>query len=195
MVGLLVLLVLIAIIFALQTKALRIFVVVSESMEPTLLIGDRILIDAEGYPERFDVVAFQDPEKPNHPEEQLVKRIIGLEGDVVEIRGGILYINKQEQFSQLVASNQIFTRDMRVKVPPGRMFVMGDNRNHSYDSVDFGPVPLENLSGILSLVLWPPGRWGSVEAFDQAPVPPPVRTTFPIFPAKNVTTADAPAYP
>lgn len=165
MVGVIVLLLLIGLILALYSQALRIFVVVSGSMEPALQIGDRILIDAKGLPDRFDVVALQDPEHPHDPKEQLVKRIVGLEGDVIRIDGGILYINGEEQYSTQVTANRIWADDMRVKVPMGHMFVLGDNRNESYDSINFGPVPMENLTGVLTYILWPPGRWGEIPQF------------------------------
>jgi signal peptidase I len=171
MIGLLVLLVLIGAILALYSHAIRIFVVISGSMEPTLQIGDRILIDAKGLPDRFDVVALQDPEKPHDPKEQLVKRIIGIDGDVIKVEGGILYINGEEQYSTNVTANRIIVDDKRFKVPPGHIFVMGDNRNESYDSLDFGPVPVENLTGVLSYIIWPPKRWGSIPSFYQSAPP------------------------
>lgn len=165
MAGFLVLLVLVAVILALQSQKIRIFIVVSESMEPTLAVGDRILVDANGYPDRYSVIAFQDPEKPDQPEEQLVKRVIGIEGDLVEIRDGILYVNGEEQYSRHVTTNRIPTSDQRVRVPRDHVFVMGDNRYNSYDSVEFGAAPLANMTGVLTLIVWPPKRWGRVPDF------------------------------
>lgn len=167
MIGVVVLLVLISIILAIQSRVVRIFVVISDSMEPTLLIGDRIVIDTKSYPDRFDVVSLQDPEHMDDPKEQLVKRVIGLEGDVIAIEDGILLINGEEQYSRHVASNTINWRDVRIKVPEDHIFVLGDNRNHSYDSLNFGPVSEENITGVLSFIVWPPSRFGPVDDFTE----------------------------
>ena len=167
MTGLVVLLVLVGIILAMQSEALRVFKVISESMEPTLKVGDRILVDGQGYAERFDVISFQDPEKPNQPKEQLIKRIVGVQSDLVEIEGGILYINGEEQYSRQVTTNSLYWRDVRQVVPPGHVFVLGDNRNNSYDSLNFGPVPIENITGILRFILWPPDDWGRVPDYED----------------------------
>lgn len=170
MIGLIVLLVLLGGLLAIQSQAIQILVVISESMEPTLQIGDRILVDRGGFADRFSVVVLQDPEKSDEPQEQLVKRIVGVAGDSVEIRGGILYLNGKEQYSSHVTTNRVNWRDLKIKVPDDHVFVMGDNRNNSYDSLNFGPVEDKYIRGVLSLVLWPPQRWGHVPNFVQQSV-------------------------
>lgn len=165
MVGLVVLLVLVGAILTLQSQVVQVLIVVSGSMEPTLQIGDRIIVDANAYPDRFAVVIVQDPERPNEPEEQLVKRIVGLEGDLIQIRGGILYINGEEQYSTHVTTNSLNWRDVRVRVPVDHIFVLGDNRNDSYDSLNFGPVPYSMVRGVLSFIYWPPSHFGKVDDF------------------------------
>lgn len=164
--GLVVLLILVAVIGTLEAGVMRIFIVISGSMEPSLQIGDRILVDGNATPDRYDIVNFQDPTKPGEPEEQLVKRVIGVEGDLIELRSGILYINKKEQYSNTVTSNRINWDDIRLKVPDGHVFVLGDNRNNSFDSLNFGTIEIEDIEGVLSIVLWPPSHWGSLPAFD-----------------------------
>ena len=160
MAGLVVLLVLVGALMAFQTKAIQVLLVISGSMEPTLAVGDRILIDANGYAKRNSVVVVQDPNKPEQPEEQMVKRVVGVGGDVVEIRGGILYVNGKEQFSRHVASNSIHWRDVHVRVPDHHLFLLGDNRNNSYDSLNFGPLHVSNVTGVLKFIIWPPKNWG-----------------------------------
>lgn len=167
MTGTIVLLVLIGIIISIQTQVIRIFVVISESMVPTLQIGDRIVVDSKIYPVRYDVISLQDPEHPNDPREQLVKRIMAIESDVVEIEGGILYVNGEEQYSQHVTSNSLQWRDIRLRIPEGHIFVLGDNRNESYDSLNFGSVPVENITGVLSFIVWPLDNFGKVPNFNE----------------------------
>lgn len=168
--SLIVLVVLVGLLLAVQTKVLQVYIVISESMEPTLRIGDRILVDANAWPHRFDVVGFQDPEKPDKPEEQLIKRIVGVAGDEIEIRSGVLYINGEEQFSEKVTTNKINWRDIApLRVPEDHLFVLGDNRNNSYDSLNFGPVRVSEVSGVMRYIIWPPSRIGAIPDFGAAP--------------------------
>lgn len=171
LIGAAVLLMLFGVMAAIHFEAIRIFVVVSDSMEPTLKIGDRILVDAAGKYDRFSVISFQDPTRRYDPEEQLVKRIVGLAGDTVEIDGGGLLVNGELQLSSQVTSDLINWEDTRVRVPSGHVFVLGDNRNNSFDSLNFGPIPETDISGVLTLILWPPGRWGALEPFQTAAAP------------------------
>lgn len=141
------------------------FKVTSGSMEPTLQIGDVIFIDSQSIPDRFDIVALSDP---NHPDDlPIVKRIVGMGGDLIEIRGGILLINGEEQYSRHIKGNRINWQDVRVKVPFDQVFLLGDNRNDSYDSLNFGTVSVDDLKGKLTYILWPPGRWGKVDNFED----------------------------
>ena len=141
------------------------FKVTSGSMEPTLQIGDVIFIDSQSIPDRFDIIAFPDP---NHPEDlPLVKRIVGVGGDVIEVQGGILLINGEEQYSRHIKGNRINWKDVKVKVPFDQVFVLGDNRNDSYDSLNFGTVPLDSIKGKLTYILWPADRRGKVDDFEE----------------------------
>lgn len=158
---------LVSIMAAIQLRVVRIYVVVSESMSPTLQVGDRVLIDSAGLPERFSVVALQDPTRREDPDEQLVKRIIGVGGDEIELRDGELFLNGEVQKSDHVTSDLINWPDVRVRVPIGHVFVLGDNRNESFDSLNFGTVSDRDITGLLKLILWPPRRWGPLEDFQD----------------------------
>lgn len=170
-VGAVVLLLLFAVMFAIHYEVIRIYVVVSESMVPTLHVGDRILVDSAGLYERHSVISFQDPTRRNNPDEQLIKRIVGVPGDRIEIRGGLLVINGDPQYSPDVTSDVINWPDVRVEVPLHHVFVLGDNRNNSEDSLNFGPLPESDISGVLTAIIWPPDRWGGIDEFNVSATP------------------------
>lgn len=125
------------------------------SMMPTLQEGELALVYKMAYewgkPMRGDVVIF--PHQTGTVTEDYVKRVIGLPGDNVEIKAGELYIN-----GSLVKEPYI-KEPMRYEgtwhVPPDNLFVLGDNRNHSLDSHDWGYVPLDIVVGRAVLVYWP----------------------------------------
>ncbi len=138
----------------------------SESMVPTLEVWDRVLInklayDFGGEPERGDIVLF---ESVGGGEDPLIKRVVGLPGDTIEVRGGVLFVNGEPR-------NEPYTNDRSLaqaaygptKVPKGHVFCMGDNRGNSKDSRVFGPVPKENIIGKAFVRFWPLDRIGSPE--------------------------------
>ena len=138
------------------------YYVPSGSMEPTLMPGDRVLAAKFYYrffkPQRGDLVVFSDP---GIPRETLVKRVVGLPGDTVAIKDGILYINgepKKEPYVDHRLTDSTFFGPVRV--PRGHVFVMGDNRTNSVDSRSFGPVPQGDLLGKVFLRFWPLDRMG-----------------------------------
>ena len=139
------------------------FYVGSGSMVPTLMVWDRILINKLAYdfagPQRGDIVLFESPEGTEDP---LIKRVVGLPGDTIEVRAGALYVNGRRQREPYVNDH---LRNMQspygpTEVPEGHYFMMGDNRGNSADSRVFGPVPEENLIGEALFRFWPPGRVG-----------------------------------
>jgi signal peptidase I len=139
------------------------FYVGSESMVPTLMVWDRILINKLAYdfvePQRGDIVLFESPEGRAEP---LIKRVVGLPGDTIEVRAGTLYVNGRRQREPYVSDH---LRNMQspydpTEVPEGHYFMMGDNRGNSADSRVFGPVPEENLIGEALFRFWPPSRVG-----------------------------------
>lgn len=140
----------------------------SGSMIPTLNVWDRIFINKLAYdiegPERGDIVLFRDPEGGEEP---LIKRVVGLPGDEIAVRHGVLYRNGEPQSEPYVVNRACVRGAPRtcsfgpVRVPEGRIFAMGDNRAHSYDSRFFGPVPEDDLIGEALFRFWPPGRVGA----------------------------------
>jgi signal peptidase I len=137
----------------------------SESMLPTLEINDRLIVEKISYhfrkPERGDVIVFSptDALKQQDYKEAFIKRVIGIPGDVVEVRNSVVYVNGQK-----LKENYIFEppnyQYPPTKVPPGQYLVLGDNRNNSYDSHYWGFVPFENIIGRATVRFWPPDRIG-----------------------------------
>jgi len=139
------------------------FRVPSESMVPTLEVGDRFLANKFVYrlwePERGDVIVFRSVEGGD---EDLVKRVVAVAGDEVAVENGVLRVNGVTQSEPY--TNKGFPDDGSffgpTRVPEGEVFVMGDNRANSRDSRFFGPVPLENIEGEAFVIFWPPWRIG-----------------------------------
>ncbi len=151
-----------AAIFLVVNAATGRFRIEGSSMEPNLHNGEYVLIDKVSYllhsPERGDVVVFTPPTNEN---KDYIKRVIGLPGDTVEIKGGKVYVNGillDEPYIQ-----QAINRDQPASmVKEGHYFVMGDNRNNSEDSRAFGPITAQSIVGRAWLVYWPPSEWSAV---------------------------------
>ena len=142
------------------------FRIPSESMIPTLEVGDRVLANKFIYrftePARGDVVLFDSVEEGS--EDTLIKRVAGVEGDEIRVQGGTLFVNGEPQDEPYL--NQ-YLPDQSTPygpetVPKDHVFVLGDNRGNSGDSRVFGPVPVENIKGEGFLVFWPPTHIGPV---------------------------------
>jgi signal peptidase I len=137
------------------------FYVPSVSMEPTILVGDRVLAERLSIrfspPKRGQVVVFRSPRNEG---EDLIKRVVALEGDTVEVRDGRLYINGEAPEEPYLKEPAIEGAFRRTMVPKGSFFAMGDNRNNSGDSRLFGPVPYDRILGKAFLIYWPLGRIG-----------------------------------
>jgi signal peptidase I len=148
---------------------LQAFYIPSPSMLPTLQVNDRILVNKLSYrfggPQRHDIVVFRAPEaaigEQGIPEEEqdFVKRVIGLPGDTVEIRDGVTYVNGLVQSEPYTREPPSYDMPLRI-VPEGRLFVMGDNRNHSNDSHRWGTLECSRVLGKAVFVFWPPSRIG-----------------------------------
>ncbi len=124
------------------------------SMEPTLYGRQRLIIEKLSYrlhkPDRGDIVVIRVPGF----DELLIKRVIGLPGDTLEIKNGVVYINGQVLDEPYVNGHPRGNYP-RTKIPEGYIFVMGDNRNNSNDSRSFGPVAIQNIVGHAWMRYWP----------------------------------------
>jgi signal peptidase I len=127
-----------------------------QSMEPNLHTNQRLVVEKMSYrfhgPERFDIVVLR---LPSQGDELLIKRVVGLPGETVEIRNGHVYVDGQVLDEPFAIGDTRPGRQSSVVVPPLHVYVLGDNRNHSNDSRNFGPVPIENLVGRAWLSYWP----------------------------------------
>jgi len=170
--------ILIAVILALfiRTFVVQAFKIPSGSMKPTLLVGDHILVNKFIYgvkipfsnktlipvkdPERGDIVVFKFPEDPK---KDFIKRVVAVEGDTVEVRNKKVYINNQvaEDPYGTYLDPHIIPGGRRprdnigpIAVPADSLFVMGDNRDHSYDSRFWGFVKLSAVKGKAFVIYW-----------------------------------------
>lgn len=139
-----------------------------QSMEPTLVDGEWLFINKIGYiiggPERGDIVILKDPYEQLGFREFLVKRIVGLPGDTIEVSNKKLFINGQEYTEPYTDVEIQGDNYGPLVVPAGDFFVMGDNRHHlaSTDSRIFGPVPENLIKGKAQFVMWPLNKIGGL---------------------------------
>jgi signal peptidase I len=160
-----------------RTFIVQAFKIPTGSMRPTLLAGDIILVNKFIYgakipfskyrlpkvrlPKRGDVIVFIFPEDPK---KDFIKRLVGLPGDMVEIKNGTIYVNNQPLvdygFSQRYYYNRgDFAQESRgITVPADNYFVLGDNSASSQDSRYWGFVPEKNILGEAMIIYWPPQR-------------------------------------
>jgi signal peptidase I len=143
------------ILFAGINLATTRILVQSISMQPTLYESDRVLVNKLAYilgsPTRKDVIVFNPP-LPDM-DEPYIKRIIGLPGDVVRISNGQVFVNDLPLQETYLAAPPSYAGSW--SVPPGHVFVLGDNRNNSYDSHYWGVVALDSILGKAEFVFWP----------------------------------------
>jgi signal peptidase I len=150
----------------------------SLSMYPTFDIGDQLAVEKVTKLvrplQRKEVVVFNPPpmfkelmqvtfgeETANQKaKEALIKRVVAVEGDEVEVRDGFVYINGEAQDEPYTAENAEYQFGP-VTVPPGPVLVLGDNRNHSFDGHIWGFLPKENVIGRAVFTYWPPWRIGN----------------------------------
>ena len=137
----------------------------TESMVPTLEVGDRVLANKFVYhftePERGDIVVFDSVDEDD--DQTLIKRVVGVAGDEIQVQGGVLYVNDEAQEEPyLNDADQFRSYYGPTVVPEGHIFVMGDNRGNSADSRVFGPLPLENLKAEAFMRFWPVSKISTI---------------------------------
>ena len=129
------------------------------SMEPTLHNGEFVIVNKLAYqlgdPTHADVIVFR---YPRDPDQEYIKRVIGLPGDRVRIINGQVYVNDKLIEEPYIAAAPRYQSEW--VVPDNSLFVLGDNRNNSSDSHNWGPVPMEYVIGRALFVYWPPESWG-----------------------------------
>lgn len=170
-----------------KTFIVQAFFIPSGSMLETLQIDDRVLVSKLSYvwgePDRGDVIVFDDPRGVavdeesvparlwrnlsesigiRTPQSEFIKRVVGLGGDTVEGRDGVVYVNGQPIDEPYLPRYAVTDDFDVVEVPEGELFVMGDNRSDSIDSRSFGTIPEGDIVGRAFIVMWPPSRWAGL---------------------------------
>ena len=180
-----------AVAILVKTFVIQAFYIPSESMVPTLEVGDRVFVSKfmfdGGDIARGDVIVFENPNAAELPDrsgvssvlhwlgegiglaqpenEDFIKRVIALPGETIEIRHDVVYINgKPLDEPYLTQAARDSTGDYPLRtVPNDALFVMGDNRGNSADSrYGLGFVPLEKVIGKAFVVIWPPSQMGGL---------------------------------
>lgn len=180
-------LVVVAAVIAVVVKAFiaQAFFIPSASMEPQLTAGDRVVVSRLSYelhePRRGDIVVFDDPTeipdgddsfivvrfgrdaleavglvKPS--DRELIKRVVGLPGETVEVRDNTVMIDGRPLIEPYLPETTVTSDFSPYEVPAGQVFVMGDNRTNSKDSRIFRGVPVDSIVGRAIARVWPPGR-------------------------------------
>ncbi|HEY5997056.1 MAG TPA: signal peptidase I, partial [Candidatus Deferrimicrobiaceae bacterium] len=106
---------------------------------------------------------------PVNPEEDLIKRVIGLPGDTITIQNGVLSINGVVMNEPYISAPPAYEGNWTVS--PGELFVLGDNRNDSRDSHQWGLLPIKNVIGRAAVIYWPPKEWQIIKHTQQVSIP------------------------
>jgi signal peptidase I len=156
-----------AIIFLILNAATGRFMIKSVSMQPNLHEGEYVIVDKVSYvlhpPERGDIVVFSREGET----EDLIKRLIGLPGETIEVNDGVVYINGLPLEEPYIAPSTSAPYGAR-KLGADEYFVMGDNRGNSRDSRIFGPIGQDSIVGRAWIIYWPPSDWGIVPHYAYA---------------------------
>lgn len=161
-------LVALAVSFLMRAYVIQTFFIPSGSMEPTLMIGDRIIVSKLsvefGTIHRGDILVFKAPPGVvagcNDPVADLVKRVIGLPGDHLTSRGNTIYVNGSPLSETWTHYEPLGSPIGQVTVPANSYFMMGDNHPYSCDSRVWGVVPRSDIIGKAFLRIWPLSRIG-----------------------------------
>jgi signal peptidase I len=180
-------LILIAFVLALLIKTFLVqaFYIPSQSMEPTLLVGDRVLVNKFIYgfrePRRGEIIVFENPrlDEPDRnplsafwywiieglgvssdPEKDFIKRVIALPGETIEVNRGRVFVDGKRIEEPYVNEERDRSDYGPFTVPKGHLFVMGDNRANSQDSRSaLGPIPRDKVVGKAFILIWPPSNF------------------------------------
>jgi signal peptidase I len=151
--------VLVAIAFLVVNALIGRFRIEQVSMQPNLHEGEYVIVDKVSYafrqPERGEIIVLKNAH-PGQPD--LIKRVIGLPGETIEVRGGQAYINGQPLTEPYIAQ-PMASDSPPTQLQDGQYFVMGDNRNNSEDSRRFGARPAGDIVGRAWIIYWPPADW------------------------------------
>lgn len=137
------------------------------SMEPTLTEGDNVLVEKLSYRfgwlKRGDIIVFKSPDE----DKQLIKRLIAVEGDKVEVREGKVYVNGELSLIGLPEEPETPDGNLpeytNLTVPEGMVYILGDNRQYSLDSTDFGPIDSHWIKGRAIFRFYPFSRFGTID--------------------------------
>jgi signal peptidase I len=170
-----------------KTFLVQPFWIPSESMLDTIHVNDRVMVNKLAYrlgePERGDIVVFRDPGEPELQEtipeavirsvleavgirtrgrDDLIKRIIGLSGDTITISGNQVHVNDVAISEPYLDADVAMPDAGPFEVGDDEVFVMGDNREFSFDSRRFGSIQLGDLVGRAFVIIWPPANFGGL---------------------------------
>ncbi len=143
----------------------------SGSMEPTLQIDDRLVVEKISYrfnpPKHGDIIVFQAPQKAldvvgSTSNDAYIKRVIGLPGDTIEVKQGQVFLNGTVLEENYIQAPPNYTWGPET-VPPEEYLVLGDNRNSSSDGHVWGFLPHESIIGRAVVRFWPPTRMGGLD--------------------------------
>ncbi len=166
-----------AVALVIKTFLMQAYFIPSESMVPTLMVGDRVLVNKLSYEfgdvSRGDLIVFRRPPAQVSGEDDLIKRVIALEGEIIEIRDNTVFITQAGSTTTQQLTEPYLVDGMTISgffdtsgcaeatptsctVPENHVFVMGDNRDRSRDGRSFGPISEDLIVGRAFLRVWPP---------------------------------------
>lgn len=149
-----------AIAMLVQTFMFRITGILQNSMLPTVDPGDRVIVNCMTYrfrdPRPGEIIVVRDPQDEK---KDIIKRVVAVGGDTVEITDGVLYVNGEVVDEPYVVYEDVINGQPKLSIPEGHVYVLGDNRPRSGDSRQAGPVAEDRIIGKVMCVMWPIGHW------------------------------------